>query len=118
MNSNIDDILYQLYDTVLYMMDSHGDTFSCFMVAMKGTKIAFYTYHNFYSLLDEYGIPYYKGFIPLNYIIPFNLYSVINSGGPPLMYQDYVNSRSSINTEARLLQDSGLFIQKGCSTHM
>lgn len=52
-NSNIGAILDQLYDTVLYTIDLNDGTFSCFMIAMKGTKIAFYTYHNFHYLLDE-----------------------------------------------------------------
>ena len=83
---------------MLFTIDSHGGSFSCFMIAIKGTKIAFYTYHNFTSLLYEYEIPNYKGFIPLNYLIPRSMYYSINSEATPQMYQDYVNSHSSFNT--------------------
>lgn len=106
-NSNIGNILDQLYDTVIYTVDLYGGSFSCFMIAMKGTKIAFYTYHNFSSLLDEYGIPHYKGFIPLNYVLPFNLYSRININGTPLMYENYVNSRGAFLTDPNDLHQSG-----------
>ena len=106
-NSNIGGILDQVYDSIIYTVDLHGGSFSCFVIAMKGTKIAFYTYHNFSSLLDEYGIPHYRGFIPLNYILPFNLYARINRNGTPQMYQDYVNSRSTFMTDSNILEQSG-----------
>ena len=112
-NSNIHNILDQLYDTVLFTMDSHGGSFSCFMIAMQGTKIAFYTYHNFISLLDEYSIPHYKGFIPLNYIIPISLYARINREATPQMYQDYVNSHSSFNTDPVYLDRLGALKTQG-----
>lgn len=114
-NSNIIDILDQLYDTILYAIDSHGGTYSCFMIAMKGTKIAFYTYHNFHTLLDDYGISHYKGFIPLNYNIPINLYSRINSEATPEMYESYINSRSYFNTEATVLHGNGALQIRGLS---
>lgn len=112
-NRNIGDILDQLYNTILFTLDSYEGSFSCFMIAMKGTKIAFYTYHNFSSLLDEYNIPHYRGFIPLNYVIPVSLYSRINSEGTPQMYQDYVNSRSSFITDPNVLQAKGALNTEG-----
>lgn len=111
----IENILDQLYDTVLFTIDYHGGSFSCFMIAMKVTKIAFYTYHNFISLLDEYHIPHYKGFIPLNYILPISLYSRINRDATPQMYENYVNSHSSITTDANVLHNLGAIKTNGLS---
>lgn len=115
-NCNIGNILDQLYDTVLFSMDYYQGSFSCFMVAMKGTRIAFYTYHNFHGLLDEYGIPNYKGFIPLNYLIPVNLYSRINNNATGQTYQNYVNSHSSFVVDAGVLRANGA-IETGGLNH-
>lgn len=103
-NSNIGNILNQLHDTVLFTMD-HSGNYSAFMIAVKGTKIAFYTYHTFSSLLDENGILHYKGFIPLNYQIPSVNYIGINECNL-LNYDNYVRLQK-FHTSSSYLSDLG-----------
>lgn len=64
-NSNFDDIMDQLYDTVLENLDNIPSN-STFVIAMKAGKIAFFTFNAYISELDDYGIEHYKGFRPLN----------------------------------------------------
>jgi len=93
--SNIGNILDKLYSTIMITMDNYGNisgNFSVFMIAVKGTKITFYTYHNFHSLLDDHGTAHYKGFIPLNYIIRLPEFTTINSEQNIADYDYYVRS--------------------------
>jgi hypothetical protein len=67
-NSNFNNILDQLYNSILASVDCM-ENFSVYVIAMKGTYIAFFQFYSFIPLLDEYGIVHYKGFIPLNQLI-------------------------------------------------
>ena len=68
-NSNFNDILDQLYDSILNTVDAEGGSFSVFVIAMKGTKIAILHFSSYVSELEINGIPNYRGFTPVNYIL-------------------------------------------------
>lgn len=90
-NSHFSNIIDQLHDTLFVGIDDYGDitgNYSVYMIAMKETKIPFYTYHYFTSLLDECDILNYKGFTPFNYQIPKAQYLDINSKFP-LVHESY-----------------------------
>jgi hypothetical protein len=77
-NSNFNDIMDQLYDTVLETVDTGDTDFAVYVIAMKGAKIAMFEFHSYVSLLDEYNIMNYKGFIPMTYRMPGESFFEIN----------------------------------------
>jgi len=89
--SNFGDILDQLYDTILSTVDLHDGSFSAFVIAMKGTEIAFFQFYSFISLLDEYNIEHYKGFIPLNKLLLYPEFSSINDKYDIMEYCRYMS---------------------------
>ena len=81
-NSNFENIMDQLELTILHAVDSSGlgldGSFSVFVIAMKASKIAFLEYHSCVDILTNGNIPNYKGFVPLGYTIPAEVYFDVN----------------------------------------
>lgn len=103
-NSSFNAILDQLYDTILNIVDVEGGTFSVFVIAMKGTKIAIYNFSSYVSLLDEYNILNYKGFTPVNYMLTYHQWLDIYSN--PSGYSDYVRNFNIPNSS--ILEQQGV----------
>ncbi len=112
---SIDNIPQQLFKTLFVAIDDMGmltGNFSTFMIAMKGVKIAFYIYHSFAPLLNDYGIPNYNGFIPLNYRLNEQSYLqyMENTNAKPVannLYNRYVQKISEFTTDPAILKDMG-----------
>ena len=92
-NSNFNNILDQLHDTILYTVDLWGNlggNFAVFIIAAKGTQIAFFEFYNFQDMLDYYEIENYKGFRPLGQLIPeLNSFN-INHTSEPSDYEEHL----------------------------
>lgn len=97
-------------------MDDGGnitDNYSAFIIGIKGTKIAFYDYHILGSLLDEYDIFNYKGFIPLNFMIPKDIFLDLNAEYPlkEKLYDSYLKNLSFDANHHNLSQKGVVGIQ-------
>jgi hypothetical protein len=106
-NSNFNDMLDQLYNTILETVDFTGGTFSVFVIAMKGINIAFFQFYSCIPLLDEYGIIHYKGFIPLNQLIPASNFMDINNNYSLIDYLRYIK-KYPVLTNADKLSELGV----------
>ena len=80
----------QLYDTVLETLEN-VDSCSAYVIAMKAGKIAFFEFHAYVDILNSYGIPNYKGFIPLGYNMPIHEFLSINPQASLVDYLEYTN---------------------------
>ena len=89
-NSNFNDILDQLSDSIMVAMDNNSNV-SAFIVGVKGLKIAFYTYHNCIGILDDANICHYKGFIPLHYSFSYEEYLEANPNSSLIDYLRHIN---------------------------
>lgn len=98
-NSNFNAILDQLYDSILNVVDVEGNTFSAFVIAMKGTKIAIFHLFSYVSLLDELGIPNYNGFTPVNQILTPSQWLEIYKTEDLMGYSNYVNNFKIPNSD-------------------
>jgi hypothetical protein len=103
-NSNFNNMVDQLYDTILPAVDWGSPTFSAFIIAIKGTQIAFFQFYSCIPLLDEYGIVHYKGFIPLNQLIPAYQYMDINDTHSLVDYLKYIKKYSMLTNSDELVK--------------
>lgn len=113
-NSNISNILEILADTIHENMDTwrFSGTYPVFMIAMKGTKIAFFTYHIFQDEFFARGVANYKGFIPLNMLIDQLAYErfCVHSWMKPLtsdLYKSYERGLSNFAHDRDTLRQIG-----------
>lgn len=88
-NSNFNNILDQLSDSIMVAMDNNSNV-SAFIIAVKGIKIAFYTYHNCIDILDDANIRHYKGFVPLHYTLPYKEYVEANPDSTLIDYLKHI----------------------------
>lgn len=96
--------MHQLYDTILATVDYKSESFSVFVIAMKGTKIAFFQFYAYKGLLEEYGIQSYRGFIPLNQLIPAHEWMEINNSNSFIDYLKYIGKYNMPTNHDELLR--------------
>ena len=94
----------QLYDTILATVDYKSESFSVFVIAMKETKIAFFQFYAYKCLLEEYGIQSYRGFIPLNQLIPAHEWMEINNSNSLIAYLKYIGKYNMPTNQDELLR--------------
>lgn len=82
-------------------MGLDGDYAVC-VIAMKGAKIAFFEFHSYTNHLDQYGIPNYRGFIPLGQIIPAQNYFSLNEHNSLIHYLQHINKVEIVHQPERL----------------
>jgi hypothetical protein len=57
----------QVTEALPVTLDELGGEFDCFLIVVRGAKLAFYEYHNDRNNLTEDGIKHYHGAIPFNH---------------------------------------------------
>ena len=97
-NSNFNQMIDQLYDTVLRTVDFHGGNFSVFVLATKGTRMDFFHFYSFISMLYHHGIKHYKGFFPLNQLLDTKSYMEINDDYSISCMLNYISKYNNITT--------------------
>lgn len=103
-NSNFNNIMDQLYDTILSSVDFASPNFSVYIIAMKGVNIAFFQFYSYTCLLDEYGIVHYKGFIPLNQLISAREFMGINNTDNLIDYLKYIKKYPMLTNKDKLTE--------------
>ena len=103
-NKDFNEIMDQLYDTILATVDYKSESFSVFVIAMKETKIAFFQFYAYKCLLEEYGIQSYRGFIPLNQLIPAHEWMEINNSNSLIAYLKYIGKYNMPTNQDELLR--------------
>jgi hypothetical protein len=103
-NSNFNNILDQVCDTILTSVDFACPNFSVYVIAIKGINIGFFQFYSFASLLDEYDIPHYRGFMPLNQLISARQYMDINKTYSLIDYLKYLKKYSMETNPDKLIE--------------
>lgn len=57
----------QVTETLPVILDKFGGDFDCFLIVVRGSRLAFYEYHNDRDNLTEDGLKHYHGAIPFNH---------------------------------------------------